>query len=156
MKKNHGPWSLLPEGLLVLVLIFSKVYYVPGPYMGGPYKMIMRVTGWDIFSLSRFVMPLGSKVMILIFFHSLANANFVRIRNKSPKTLGCKILLDDCLFLHICKPFIFSFTFIEMNTRAWRVSGCSGRVRIYPQTVYPPFSEEEQQISWVIAIYWIW
>ena len=34
-----GPWSLLPEGLLLLVLIFSKVYYLPGPYMGGPYKM---------------------------------------------------------------------------------------------------------------------
>ena len=27
-EKNHGPWSLLPEGLLVLVLIFSKVYYL--------------------------------------------------------------------------------------------------------------------------------
>ena len=37
-----GPY-LLPKGLLVLVLIFSKVYYVPGPYKGGPYKMIMRV-----------------------------------------------------------------------------------------------------------------
>ena len=41
-KKNHGPWSLLPEGLLVLVLIFSESV-LPGPYMSGPYKMIMRV-----------------------------------------------------------------------------------------------------------------
>ena len=43
MKKNHGPWSLLPEGLLVLVLIFFESV-LPGPYMGGPYKMIMRVS----------------------------------------------------------------------------------------------------------------
>ena len=40
-----GPWSLLPKGLLLLVLIFSRVYILPGPYMGGPYKMIMRVCG---------------------------------------------------------------------------------------------------------------
>ena len=38
-----GPWSLLPEGLLLLVLIFSKVYYLVLIHMGGPYEMIMRV-----------------------------------------------------------------------------------------------------------------
>ena len=42
MKNDHGPWSLLPEGLLVLVLIFFESV-LSGPYMGGPYKMIMRV-----------------------------------------------------------------------------------------------------------------
>ena len=44
---------------MLLVLIFSKVKYVPGHHMGGPYKMIMRV--------SKIIQTLTNSLAILPF-----------------------------------------------------------------------------------------
>ena len=43
VKNNCGPWSLLPEGLSTSTGPYFFESVLPGQYMGGPYKMIMRV-----------------------------------------------------------------------------------------------------------------